>query len=673
MIKTVMLILALSAFGFISAQQKILFDNTKSETASNADWVIDRSEPIPSPDQSGITSSTSEDYWDGAISAWGVEMVKRGFTAETLPSSASITYGDGNNSQDLSNYDIFVVCEPNNPFTETEKTAILNFVSNGGGLFMVTDHYDADRDGDGWDAYEIWNDLMTDNSVQNNPFGMSFDDPDFINDYPNNNMINDSSDPLLHGAAGDVTGMEFHGSASMSINTTANSTVKAVVYRSGYPTTGTSDIMVAYCQYGQGRVVGLVDSSPADDGTGDPNDNLYYGWDELDNGVLITNATLWLAESGTTTINPEPTGNVTNFSVSGSTSSEITLTWTDATGEQLPDAYLIKATNNIGSISDPTDGTVENNSTYIQNVSYGTQSVTFTDFTASTTYEFKIYPYTNSGTDIDYLVSSTPTIQGSTTDCSIRLNYLEDFEGTTPDTPVDFPCWTNYTEAGSVNWIFKNYESNNYAQMTAYNTNDNSNIVWLITPPVLLDNSTDEILTFDTKTGFYVHDALSVWVSQDYDGTDPTTATWTELSATFAADPVSGSDYSDWVASGNIDLSGYNGSVHIAFKYTGSDTNDETTAFQLDNIAVNGQNLVAIETLNSNLPVIFPNPTNGQFNIKFETKYQISITDISGKLIYENPHAENNTVIDLSKQTKGIYFVKITQNNAVYVSKLILN
>ncbi|HPD96266.1 MAG TPA: hypothetical protein PLA24_10270, partial [Tenuifilaceae bacterium] len=107
------------------AQKKILFDNTKSETASNADWIIDDDQPIPSPAQSGITSSSTEEYWQGALSSWGVEMVKRGYYVETLPSTGSITYNDASNAQDLSNYDIFIVCEPNNQFSSTEKQAMI--------------------------------------------------------------------------------------------------------------------------------------------------------------------------------------------------------------------------------------------------------------------------------------------------------------------------------------------------------------------------------------------------------------------------------------------------------------------------------------------------------------------------------------------------------------------
>jgi len=36
-----------------------------------------------------------------------------------------ITYGNSSNPQDLSNYAVFVVDEPNIRFTSTEKTAIL--------------------------------------------------------------------------------------------------------------------------------------------------------------------------------------------------------------------------------------------------------------------------------------------------------------------------------------------------------------------------------------------------------------------------------------------------------------------------------------------------------------------------------------------------------------------
>src|SRR6267142_1704806 len=113
------------------AQQKtILFDAAHAQTAGNADWTLDEdscgiAQRFPTPDQSGITSSTAETYWNGAHSAMGVDLVKKGFHVESLPVGARISYGDGTNAQDLSNYKIFVIPEPNIRFTAAENSAIL--------------------------------------------------------------------------------------------------------------------------------------------------------------------------------------------------------------------------------------------------------------------------------------------------------------------------------------------------------------------------------------------------------------------------------------------------------------------------------------------------------------------------------------------------------------------
>jgi hypothetical protein len=177
-----------------NAQVKILFDATKVEMAGSADWVIDtdahnlytnntvniggtESNPqrFPSPAQSTIISSTPETYWEGALSHWAIDCVRQGYTVETLPWNGRITYNDASNVQDLSNYKVFVVDEPNILFSANEKTAIVNFVRNGGGLMMIADHTISDRNNDGSDSLMIWNDLMTTNTVQNNPFGITFD------------------------------------------------------------------------------------------------------------------------------------------------------------------------------------------------------------------------------------------------------------------------------------------------------------------------------------------------------------------------------------------------------------------------------------------------------------------------------------------------------------------
>jgi hypothetical protein len=303
------------------AQVRILFDATKAEMAGNADWVIDagthnigfpsgpavagqgnESNPsiLPSPAQSGVTVSTPETFWNGGLSAWGIDCAKRGYLVETLPYNATITYGNSSNAQDLSNYKVFIVCEPNIVFTAAEKSAMLNFVLNGGGLFIVSDHDVSDRNNDGWDSPGIWNDLMTNNSVQNDPFGFSVDLQNFSQ--TSTNTANLPGDSILHGPMGNVTEAMWTNGTSFTINHTDNPTTTGVIYKTSSSTTGTTNVMALYGRYGAGKFAAIGDSSPCDDGTGDSNDVLYNGYftDAAGNHqLLIMNMTIWLTESNT--------------------------------------------------------------------------------------------------------------------------------------------------------------------------------------------------------------------------------------------------------------------------------------------------------------------------------------------------------------------------------------
>ncbi len=317
--KKIFTVIFLLSVTLAQAQVKILFDASKAESSGNGDWVIDadlhnlgfsngpavagqgtESNPqrYPTPAQSGVTSSTPETFWTGSLSSWGIDMVKKGYTVETLPYNGSITYGSTSNQQDLSHYKVYVVDEPNILFTSAEKTAILQFVQNGGGLFMISDHDVSDRNNDGWDSPHIWNDLMTTNSVIANPFGISFDLDNFSGTYFNIAPL--STDSILHGPMGNVTEVDWSNGTSMTLSPTANSTVKGLVYKSG--TSGNTNVLCARARYGNGKVFAMSDSSPADDSTGDPNDQLYDGWITDANGnheKLIVNATIWLASGGT--------------------------------------------------------------------------------------------------------------------------------------------------------------------------------------------------------------------------------------------------------------------------------------------------------------------------------------------------------------------------------------
>src|SRR5262245_59085107 len=212
--------------------------------AGNADWIIDadawnnnlpafpcsgstnESAPqrFPTPPQAGITPTTPETYFTGAVSAWAVDLVKAGHTVESLPAGAAITFGDGGNPQDLSNYKLFIVVEPQIPFTASEKTAIRSFVAAGGGLFMVGDHETSDRDCDGWDSPHVWNDITGATSASvTGVFGIWFrvdgsdahPSEDWFDEGVNNNVETDPADPIVDGPFGSgAGGLGLFGSTS---------------------------------------------------------------------------------------------------------------------------------------------------------------------------------------------------------------------------------------------------------------------------------------------------------------------------------------------------------------------------------------------------------------------------------------------------------------------------
>lgn len=117
----------------------------------------------------------------------------------------------------------------------------------------------------------------------------------------------------------------------------------------------------------------------------------------------------------TTTLADKPTTDATSFSATANSTSEITVTWTDATG--VPDAYLIKGSDiGFGDITDPIDGTPESDDVLVKNVSSGIESFQFTGLTPSTTYYFQIYPFNGDNGSISYKIDSPAQATTATQD-----------------------------------------------------------------------------------------------------------------------------------------------------------------------------------------------------------------------------------------------------------------
>ncbi|MCW3088026.1 MAG: hypothetical protein JWQ78_1412 [Sediminibacterium sp.] len=193
------------------------------------------------------------------------------------------------------------------------------------------------------------------------------------------------------------------------------------------------------------------------------------------------------------------------------------------------------------------------------------------------------------------LIRDTADVQLSGLRCTgpgVKLLLYEDFEpGPTPK-DTGLPGWKNFAETGGKPWQTKSTNGNGYAEINAFATNQPAVISWLVSPPVNLSNSANEVLSFLTKDGFDNGGVLQVYVSTNYDGgNSPWKAKWTALKASISKGSAAGVA-ANWQASGNVSLAGFPGTVHIGFRYDGADPvnpfDKRTTSFQLDNVKIEG-------------------------------------------------------------------------------------
>lgn len=167
----------------------------------------------------------------------------------------------------------------------------------------------------------------------------------------------------------------------------------------------------------------------------------------------------------------------------------------------------------------------------------------------------------------------------------VSMPFTEDFENETAgyDEYVDIDGWANYNVSeGATIFEVRSFSNNNYAQISAYNSGENNLDAWLITPHVIVDNTTENpVLTFETNDGYYNGDALSVFIATDFNG-EIDAANWEEVNATISSGNSSG--YGTFVTSGEVNLSAYVGeTIVVGFQYQGGDS-DVTSTYQIDNV-----------------------------------------------------------------------------------------
>jgi len=353
-------------------------------------------------------------------------------------------------------------------------------------------------------------------------------------------------------------------------------------------------------------------------------------------------------------VDPEPSAYPANFAATPENVS-IVLTWLDATGTQLPGAYLVLASS-TDNIVPPVDGTPVEDDTDLSdgtgalNVFYGVETCTFAGLEGNATYHFAIFPYTNGGANINYKSDGTwPEAQATT--ANIAVIETENFNNS-------WGGWTAISVTGAQVWERDNnygLEGTPCARMSGYEGGSNANEDWLISPAMNFSNYENELLSFHTAMN-YTGPELEVLISTNYDGSgNPASGNWNSLTGT-----LSGGSW-EWTFSGDIDVSAYNGNaVYVAFKYTS--TASESATWEVDDILITGTELVGIHNpeLKPTGLEIFPNPVTESFSVMTSgdlTLEKIEVYSITGKLIWTSGNDGIPTSISAQSWKPGTYLL----------------
>ncbi|WP_165981059.1 Gldg family protein [Macrococcus lamae] len=281
----------------------VLFDTAHGETAGEADWVI-----------------------DGAFSDFAAALKKSGYDLKQSKVDDRITYDS------LKSYEMFVLAEPNIPLKESEQTALKQYAENGGSILFISDHYNADRNMNRFDASEVLNGYrrgaygdpakgMTD-SERNSAMMADISSSDFLSDtfgvrfrY---NAIDDVTMTTMKDAFNitkNVHKVTMHAGSTVAITNPAqaqglvylpeltnrdrwNHAVDQGVYNGGGEDEGP---FIAISKAGKGKAAFIGDSSIIEDATPKyvREDNgrektTYDGFKESDHEKLLMNLAKWL-------------------------------------------------------------------------------------------------------------------------------------------------------------------------------------------------------------------------------------------------------------------------------------------------------------------------------------------------------------------------------------------
>lgn len=161
----------------------------------------------------------------------------------------------------------------------------------------------------------------------------------------------------------------------------------------------------------------------------------------------------------------------------------------------------------------------------------------------------------NSGASTEWEIEGiTPPVEGAVTSLD------ETFENGA--IPQD---WTQVQIEGTKTWYVTSFSNNYYAAMTGYKGTAPFDS-WLLTPPIDIAGVSNKLFSFRTQVAGYgaTTTTFDVYV---LNSPDPATATMKVKLSPALPSYSSSAVYSDWVNSGDLDLSGFTGTIYIGFQY----------------------------------------------------------------------------------------------------------
>ena len=348
---------------------------------------------------------------------------------------------------------------------------------------------------------------------------------------------------------------------------------------------------------------------------------------------------------------PEPSNYPTQFTAAPD-GVDVYVVWQDATGAQLPSKYLVLAST--GNITVPVDGTPVPDSDLAKNVPYGINGVVFEGLEPNTTYHFAIFPYTNSGSNIDYKTDGTyPTAEATTEEVYVLL--YEDFND-------DLGVFFTFDAYGDQTWHQGTHQGTTYANMNGYADGAaHQNEDWLFGyAEIPYGLGFDEIWVEFRNAMKFEGDPLRVAISTDYDGiSEPSDFEWEDITDAF--------DYStgnyEWVESGALDVSDIvgNHSFYIAFIYTSSD--EAAASWEIDYVKVTGQHMVGVNENAATTVGVYPNPASAQVSFTLDSDAQVSVFDMTGRMVREMNATAGEAQLNVSELENGVYFVNFRYAN----------